>query len=104
MWDTSIFDLLNVVVALSLFQVDHVAGTSITHGDILATVGCIANLLQDRGMQYKDHVAVCCYNHLYYFPLTLGIIAAGGIPAFCNPGYVGTGPILQTQFSFNCRE
>ena len=80
------------------------AGTSITHGDILATVGCIANLLQDRGMQYKDHVAVCCYNHLYYFPLTLGIIAAGGIPAFCNPGYVGTGPILQTQFSFNFRE
>ena len=42
----------------------------------------------DAGIKPGDHIAVASYNHIMYLPLVLGIIAAGGTPALCNPSYV----------------
>jgi len=67
---------------------DHVGGTSITHGEVKEMIGRIANYMIDSGLKPGDHVGLASFNHLHYFPLMLGIIAAGGKPALCNPGYI----------------
>ena len=67
---------------------DHVADTSLTHGHCAELTGRIANLMVDAGVKPGDQVALASFNHLMYLPLTLGIIAAGGIPGLCNPSYI----------------
>ena len=60
-----------------------------THGQIAESVGKIARRMIDWGVKPGDHVALSSFNHMYYFPLQLGIMAAGGRVALANPGYAG---------------
>ena len=60
-----------------------------THGQIGEYIGKVANLMIDWGVKPGDHVALSSYNHINYFVVQLGIMAAGGRVALCNPAYPG---------------
>ena len=62
----------------------------LTHGQIAENVGKIARRMIDWGVKPGDHVALSSFNHMYYFPVQLGIMAAGGRVALCNPAYTGS--------------
>ena len=68
---------------------DYATGKCITHGQVAESVGKIANRMIDWGVRPGDHVALSSFNHPHYFPVQLGIMAAGGRVALCNPGYTG---------------
>ncbi|XP_063675580.1 uncharacterized protein LOC134812242 isoform X1 [Bolinopsis microptera] len=69
--------------------IDYETKAELTHGEIAENVGKIARRMIDWGVKPGDHVGLSSFNHLYYFPLQLGIMAAGGRVALCNPGYTG---------------
>ncbi|KAL5264986.1 hypothetical protein ACHWQZ_G005922 [Mnemiopsis leidyi] len=69
--------------------IDYVTKAVCTHGQVADYVGKVARKMLDWGVKPGDHVALSSFNHIHYFPVQLGIIAAGGRVALCNPGYTG---------------
>ena len=78
--------------------IDYVTKEALTHGQIGESIGQIANRLIEWGVKPGDHIGLSSFNHINYLPLQLGIMAAGGRAALCNPAYTDreTGQILKT--------